>query len=154
MRLTRCLAILVAVGAVLVAPATAASAPLEPASGSFVEGPVENERFLGVIGGAEVYALERDVTFSGTYEGAARAHQTIAIREDGTAVFHIRIDFSGTACGEPASLTFQVAGSGSLVEGHLSGHYAVLDGRRVRGGGSFVGVPNTGGDYTGKALCD
>jgi hypothetical protein len=152
MRLTRCLAVLVAVGFALVAPA-AASASLQPASGSFVEGPVENERFLGVVGGAEVYALERDVTFSGTYEGSARAHQTIAIREDGSALFHIRIEFAGTACGKRAKLTFQVAGRGNLVEGSLTGAYVALDGGRVRGSGTFEGVPNVGGDYRGIAHC-
>ena len=70
--------------------------------GSFVEGPVENERFLGVVGGAEVYSLSRDVWFTGAYDGTARGDQTIAIREDGSALVHISIRFTGTACGKPA----------------------------------------------------
>jgi hypothetical protein len=153
MRLVRRLAVVLALGVALVVPAAPAFAGSQAASGSFTEGPVENERFLGVVGGAEVYSLNRDVEFTGTYEGTGRAHQTIAIREDGSAVLHITIRFSGTACGKPATLVFQVVGHGNLFEGQLSGHYAVLDRGRLRGIGSFAGVPNVGGDYEGRAQC-
>jgi hypothetical protein len=152
MRLIRRLAPLLVCAIALAAPATAPAAT-ERASGSFIEGPAENERFLGVLGGAEVYALERDVTFTGTYEGTGRAHQTIAIREDGAAVLHLRIDFTGTVCGKPARLVFQAVGHGNLFEGRLSGAYAVLEKGRARGAGTFVGVPDTGGDYRGSHKC-
>jgi hypothetical protein len=67
MRLVRRLAVVLALGVALVVPAAPAFAGSQAAGGSFTEGPVENERFLGVVGGAEVYSLNRDVEFSGTY---------------------------------------------------------------------------------------
>jgi hypothetical protein len=84
-----------------------------------------------VVGGAEVYTLSRDVQFSGTYTGNARAHQTIAIREDGSALLHISMRFTGTACGKPATLKLQVVGRGNLFEGELTGRYVVFDGGRA-----------------------
>jgi hypothetical protein len=147
------LGVVLALAVALVVPAAPAFAATTPASGTFEEGPVENERFLGVVGGAEVYSLDRDVWFSGTYEGTARAHQTIAIREDGGALLHITIRFNGTACGKPARLVFQVVGHGNLFEGELRGHYAVFDRGRLVGSGSFTGVPNVGGEYEGRARC-
>lgn len=153
MRLVRRLGVVLAFGAALVVPAAPAFAGTQAASGSFTEGPVENERFLGVVGGADVFSLDRDVEFSGTHEGTGRAHQTIAIREDGGAVLHITIRFTGTACGKPATLVLQVVGHGNLFEGELTGRHAVLDRGRLRGAGSFDGVPDVGGDYEGRAQC-
>lgn len=153
MRLVRRLVLVLTLGVALVVPAAPALAASQPATGSFVEGPVEDERFVGVVGGAEVYTLSRDVEFSGAYEGSARADQTIAIRADGSVRLELTIRFSGTACGEPATLVFQAVGRGNLFEGELTGRYVVFDGGRASGTGSFVGVPNVGGDYEGKAQC-
>jgi hypothetical protein len=65
----------------------------------------------------------------------------------------LRIDFTGTVCGQPAALVFQAAGHGNLFEGRLSGVYVVFEDGRARGAGPFVGVPDTGGDYEGRHRC-
>jgi hypothetical protein len=55
--------------------------------------------------------------------------------------------------GGAGNAQFPGRGRGNLFEGELTGGYVVFDGGRLRGTGSFVGVPNVGGEYEGKAQC-
>jgi len=134
-------------------PAVAAT---QPAAGSFTEGPetITSAKFAD---GNEFYTLTREAVFSGSYTGVGQADQRIVIHKDGSAQAHMTIDFVGTACGEPVTLTFLVTATVDFVTNTMSGHYVVKDAGResdARGQGTFTGVPGTGGAYEGAIHCD
>jgi hypothetical protein len=148
------------IGAAVVA--TAASAPpalasSQPASGSFTEGPetITSAKFAG---GNEIYTLTRQAVFSGTYEGVGQAEQRIVIHKDGSANLQMTIAFTGLACGQPATLTFNVTGRVDFVANTFAGHYAIVGAGagedKTRGHGTFSGIPGTGGIYDGSIHCD
>lgn len=135
----------------LAAPALAAT---EPASGSFTETPevILEERQSG---GNLFVHLTRDAAITGTYTGIGHADQYAIIHADGTFNFHQTIDFTGTVCGEPVTLTFLVVGKGDFTTNTLEAQYTVIEGPDVgRGNGELVGVPGTGGTYEGQVHCD
>ena len=143
-------------GATLVIPAVAQAAT-RPASGAFVEGPVANytERQSGQN---FIVEFTRPVTLTGTYDGTAQATERIVIHRDGSTNVHITLAFTGTACGQPATLQFLIEGQGQLNEdletGTISGVYAVIDSaRQPRGNGIIDGEAGVGGIYEGHATC-
>jgi hypothetical protein len=139
------------VGLALAAPALAAT---EPASGSYTETPetILEERQSG---GNLFVHLTRDAAITGTYTGIGHADQYAIIHSDGTFNFHQTIDFTGTVCGQPVTLTFWVVGKGDLNANTLTGHYTVIEGPDVgRGQGELVGQPGVGGTYEGQVHCD
>src|SRR5688572_33170864 len=91
----------------LAAWASPALGATQPASGSFTEGPetITSAKFAD---GNEFYTLTREAAFSGSYTGVGQADQRIVIHKDGSAQANMTIDFIGTACGEPVTLTFLV----------------------------------------------
>jgi hypothetical protein len=135
-----------------------ALASTEPASGSFVEGPetITSAKFAD---GNEIYTLTREAVFSGTYDGVGQAEQRIVIHKDGSANLQMTIAFTGLACGQPATLTFNVSATVDFVDNTFAGQYAVIGkgapGEHLpRGHGTFSGTPGTGGVYDGAIKCD
>lgn len=143
---------LVAVAAALAAtPAVASTAP---AAGAFAETP---ELIVGdrIAGRNEIVHLTRDAFITGTYVGVGHADQTAIIHSDGSFNFHQTIEFSGLACGRPATLTFLVVGTGDLVANTLSANYTVVGPDGVgKGHGTLKGIPGVGGTYDGAVHCD
>ena len=159
MRITRRLALL---GATAIATMTAAASPAlastEPAAGAFTEGP-ETITSAQFADGNEIYTLTREAVFSGSYAGIGLVDQRIVIHKDGSANVQMTIDFTGTACGQAATLTFQVAAQVDFVTNTMTGHYTVQDSgpssqHSPRGNGTFTGVPGAGGSYEGQIHCD
>jgi hypothetical protein len=157
MHFTRRLAVISATVIGLWAWATPALASSQPVSGSFSEGPetLTSEQFAD---GNQIYTLTREAVFSGTYEGVGQAEQRIVIHKDGSANLQMTIAFTGLACGQPATLTFNVAATVDFVNNTFAGQYAVIGGERgglvTRGHGTFSGTPGTGGMYDGSINCD
>jgi hypothetical protein len=151
--LKRCFGVvlLVAVSAALAAaPAVAAT---QPAAGAFTETP---EIDLGdrLAGGNEIVHLTRDAFLTGTYTGVGHADQTAIVHSDGSFNFHQTIEFTGLACGQPATLTFLVVGKGDLVANTLSATYTVIGPADVgKGHGALEGIPGVGGTYSGDVTC-
>lgn len=136
---------------------TPALASSQSASGSFTEGPetITSAKFAD---GNEIYTLTREAIFSGSYDGVGAAEQRIVIHKDGSANLQMTIAFTGLACGEPATLTFNVSATVDFVNNTFAGHYAVIGageegGQKSRGHGTFSGVPGTGGIYEGMINC-
>ena len=140
--------------AVCASPALAATAP---AAGSFTEGPetITSAKFAD---GNEIYTLTREAVFSGSYVGVGHADQRIVIHKDGSGNANMTIDFVGTACGKPVTLTFLVVATVDFVTNTMSGSYVVKDpgpgGSDARGQGTFTGAPGSGGLYEGAIHCD
>ena len=137
---------------------TPALASGQPASGSFTEGP-ETITSAQFADGNEIYTLTREAVFSGTYEGVGQAEQRIVIHKDGSANLQMTIAFTGLACGQPATLTFNVSATVDFVDNTFAGHYAVIGTGEPgehgpRGHGTFSGTPGTGGIYDGIINCD
>jgi hypothetical protein len=146
------------VGLALAPPALAAT---QPAAGSFVEGP-ETVTSEQQAGGNIIVELTRAVVFTGTYTGVGQADERIVIHSDGSTNVHIRIAFTGLACGEPAQLDFLLAAQGqldaNLQNGTVAGHYTTVDGgqtpsRTIRGNGEINGIAGVGGSYDGQVHC-
>jgi predicted proteasome-type protease len=136
--------------AVAAAPALAAT---QSAAGSFTEGPevILEERQAG---NNTIVHLTREAVITGTYTGVGQADQTAIIHADGSFNFHQTIDFVGTVCGQPVTLTFRVQGTGHLVEETLEATYSVIGPTETgRGNGTLEGVPGVGGTYEGKVHC-
>lgn len=154
MHFARRLALISATVLAIGASATPALASSQAASGSFTEGPetITSEQFAD---GNEIYTLTREAVFSGTYEGVGQAEQRIVIHKDGSANLQMTIAFTGLACGQPATLTFNVSARVDFVNNTFAGHYAVIGGEHgPRGHGTFSGTPGTGGIYDGSINCD
>jgi hypothetical protein len=136
--------------ALAAAPALAAT---QSAAGSFTEGPetiLEEKQ----AGNNLIVHLTREAVITGTYTGVGQADQTAIIHADGSFNFHQTIDFVGTVCGQPVTLTFRVQGTGHLVEETLEGTYSVIGPTESgRGNGTLEGVPGVGGTYEGKVHC-
>ncbi len=134
--------------------ASPALAATQPAAGSFTEGPetITSAKFAD---GNEIYTLTRQAVFSGSYTGVGQADQRIVIHKDGSAEANMTIDFAGTACGQPVTLTFLVVAKVDFVTNTMSGTYVVKDrgASEARGSGTFTGVPGTGGAYEGAIHC-
>jgi hypothetical protein len=157
MHFTRRLAVIGAAVVGLAAWASPALAASQPVSGSFAEGPetITSEQFAD---GNQIYTLTREAVFSGTYEGVGQAEQRIVIHKDGSANLQMTIAFTGLACGQRATLTFNVTATVDFVDNTFAGHYAVIGGEPgglvTRGQGTFSGTPGTGGIYDGSINCD
>jgi hypothetical protein len=157
MHFARRLALISATVLAMGASATPAPASSQAASGSFTEGPetITSEQFAD---GNQIYTLTREAVFSGTYQGVGQAEQRIVIHKDGSANLQMTIAFTGLACGQPATLTFNVSATVDFVNNTFAGHYAVIGGEpgehAPRGHGTFSGTPGTGGIYDGSIKCD
>jgi hypothetical protein len=162
MQLTPRLGLVLVLAAIAVAAlATTASASTQPAAGTFTEGPetIVEERESG---GNLIIELTRAVVFTGTYTGAGQAYQRIVIHKDGSANLQMEVTFSGLACGQPATLVFNVVAQVTFDEnfmGDVAGTYTVIDSgasnaRTLRGRGDFEGLAGIGGAYQGQAHCD
>jgi hypothetical protein len=154
-RLTLALALAaVALGTV----AVSASASTQPAAGTFTEGPetiVEERQSAGNLH----LRITRDVVLTGTYTGVGHADERLVIHADGSTNVWATIDFVGTACSRPVTLTFRLVGQGSLVENVIAGSYTIIRGGDPetgvgRGHGTFVGTAGGAGTYEGKVHCD
>ena len=68
------------------------------------------------------------------------------------------IAVTGLACGQPATLTFNVSGTADFVTNTFTGHYAIVGGQAggdtLRGRGTFSGTPGAGAIYGGSVNCD
>lgn len=138
--------------------ATTASASTQPASGTFVEGPetIVEERESG---GNLHLRITREVLITGTYTGVGQADERLVIHADGSTNVTATIEFIGTACGQPVTLTFLLEGQGSLVENVIAGSYTIIRGGDPetgvgRGHGTFVGTAGGAGVYEGNVHCD
>ena len=107
------------------------------------------------FGDGKEVKLTRQAVFSGSYTGVGQADQRIVIHKDGSAEANMTIDFAGTACGQPVTLTFLVVAKVDFVTNTMSGTYVVKDrgASEARGSGTFTGVPGTGGAYEGAIHC-
>jgi hypothetical protein len=148
--------VLVAVVALLAAVVpVAASASTQTAGGTFVQGAetIVDER---VVGDSIAYTIDREVTFSGTYDGVGQAREVVLVHPDGSTHVAGVIHLTGLICGEPGSVRMVIVGKGSLVEMVVGGTYTVFgapSGRRVVGHGAFSGEAGGAGAYEGKAAC-
>ena len=140
----------------------ASVASTEPAAGTFVEGPETITRRQVADGNLIVY-LTREVAFTGTYTGVGQAEERIVIHKDGSTNATIFVEFTGLACGRPATLEFLIVGQGQLDEnletGTIAGNWTVIDSgrtdsRTLRGEGKFSGLAGVAGTYEGQAHCD
>ena len=109
--------LLVSVVAVLaVAPVTGAAAASPPTSASgtftYTSSTFNNMRQAG---GNTIIDLSATVSYTGTFSGTSFVQGTLIIHADGTANFHDVETFSGTVNGVPGSVTFNLAGTGSLA---------------------------------------
>ena len=154
MHLTRRVVLVLALALVgLLALAPSASADTDPAAGSFTETPETILEERQADGNTFVH-LTRDAFITGTYTGIGHADQYAVIHKDGSLNFHQTIEFVGTACGVPVTLTFRNVGQGDLVAGTLSGTYSIIGPTEVgRGSGTITGVPGFGGTYEGQVHC-
>ena len=133
---------------------SSAFASTQSAAGNFVEGPetILDAKFAD---GNEIYHLTREATFAGTYVGDGLVDQRIVIHKDGSFNVNMTIAFTGLACGQPANLTFRVAGQGDFTTNDFTGTYAVIGKADVgKGQGTFSAVPGVGGTYFGQVHCD
>lgn len=159
MHFTRRLSLVLGVAVVaLAALPTVASASTQPAAGTFVEGPetIVEERESG---GNLHLRITRDVVLTGTYSGIGHADERLVIHADGSTNVVATIEFVGTACGQPVTLTFLLEGQGSLVENVIAGSYTIIRGGDSqtglgRGHGTFVGTAGGAGTYEGDVHCD
>ena len=159
MHITRRLGLVLTLAMVaLAAFATTASATTQPATGTFVEGPetIVEERQSG---GNLHLRITREVVLTGTYTGVGHADEQIVIHADGSTNVVATIDFVGTACGVPVTLTFLLEGQGSLVENVIAGSYTIIRGGDPetglgRGHGTFIGTAGGAGVYEGNVHCD
>jgi hypothetical protein len=158
MHLTRRLTLVLAVAAVALGVlATSATASTQPAAGGFVEGP-ENIVEERQSGGNLHLRITREVFLTGTYTGVGQADERLVIHADGSTNLHATIEFVGTACGQPVTLTFLLEGQGSLVENVIAGSYTIIRGGDSetgvgRGHGRFVGTAGGAGVYEGAVHC-
>jgi hypothetical protein len=159
MHAARRLALVVALAAIaLAALATSASASTQSAAGTFVEGP-ENIAEERESGGNLHLRITREVLLTGTYSGVGQADERLVIHADGSTNLHATIEFVGTACGKPVTLTFLLEGQGSLVDNVIAGSYTIIRGGDResgvgRGHGRFIGTAGGAGAYEGKVHCD
>jgi hypothetical protein len=157
MHFTRRLTVLLALALFsLSALVATASASTEPASGTFTEGPmtVSDARQSG---GNTFLEFTRNVTLTGTYDGVGLSDERLVIHADGSLNLQGRIDFTGTACGQPVHLTFNLVARGSVVDNVVTGSYTVIRGGDPatgigRGNGKIAGTL-AGGTYSGRVNC-
>jgi hypothetical protein len=133
----RLLAVSVVALAVLLAPAGAAAASRETASGTMT---TTSATFNGVrfAGGNTIVNLTSTVLYTGTFSGTSVLHGTLTFHPNGTANFHDIETFTGTVNGVPGTVTFNLNGSsdpelnvrGTAVvvgaTGELAGMHGVL----------------------------
>src|SRR5207253_9690854 len=101
------LAVAGATGAAAASPPTSASGTFTYTSSTF-----NNMRQAG---GNTIIDLSATVSYTGTFSGTSVVQGTLIIHADGTANFHDVETFSGTVNGVPGSVTFNLAGTGSLA---------------------------------------
>ncbi len=139
--------------------AAAASLPTS-ASGTFT---YTSSTFNSVrqAGGNTIIDLSATVSYTGTFSGTSTVQGTLIFHPDGTANFHDVETFTGTVNGVPGTVTFNLAGAGSMAPpaGSFKGTDVIVSGTgglaNLRGVLSEVGtvpapLPGPLGTYTGQ----
>src|SRR6266571_9385333 len=135
------------------APPTAASSTLTYTSSTF--------NSIRSAGGNTIIDLSATVSYTGTFNGTSTLHGTLIFHPDGTANFHDVETFTGTVNGVPGTVTFNLAGAGSMAPpaGSFKGTDVIVSGTgglaNLRGVLSEVGtvpspLPGPLGTYTGQ----
>jgi hypothetical protein len=138
----------------------AAAAPPTSASGTFT---YTSSTFNSVrqAGGNTIIDLSATVSYTGTFSGTSTVQGTLIFHPDGTANFHDVETFTGTVNGVPGTVTFNLAGAGSMAPpaGSFKGTDVIVSGTgglaNLRGVLSEVGtvpapLPGPLGTYTGQ----
>ena len=140
----------------LTALVATASASTQAASGTFTEGPMSIYDVRQADGNIFLQ-FTRNVVLTGTYDGVGLSDERLVIHADGSLNLQGRIDFVGTACGEPVHLTFNLIARGSVVDNVVTGSYTVIRAGDPatgigRGNGKIAGTL-AGGLYSGRVNC-
>jgi len=138
----------------------AAASPPTSASGTFT---YTSSTFNSVrqAGGNTIIDLSATVSYTGTFSGTSTVQGTLIFHPDGTANFHDVETFTGTVNGVPGTVTFNLAGTGSMAPpaGSFQGTDVIVSGTgglaNLRGVLSEVGtvpapLPGPLGTYTGQ----
>jgi len=138
----------------------AAASPPTSASGTFT---YTSSTFNSVrqAGGNTIIDLSATVSYTGTFSGTSTVQGTLIFHPDGTANFHDVETFTGTVNGVPGTVTFNLAGAGSMAPpaGSFEGTDVIVSGTgglaNLRGVLSEVGtvpapLPGPLGTYTGQ----
>jgi len=138
----------------------AAASPPTSASGTFT---YTSSTFNSVrqAGGNTIIDLSATVSYTGTFSGTSTVQGTLIFHPDGTANFHDVETFTGTVSGVPGTVTFNLAGTGSMAPpaGSFQGTDVIVSGTgglaNLRGVLSEVGtvpaaLPGPLGTYTGQ----
>ncbi len=138
----------------------AAASPPTSASGTFT---YTSSTFNSVrqAGGNTIIDLSATVSYTGTFSGTSTVQGTLIFHPDGTANFFDVETFTGTVNGVPGTVTFNLAGAGSMAPpaGSFKGTDVIVSGTgglaNLRGVLSEVGtvpapLPGPLGTYTGQ----
>ena len=113
----------------LVGVTGAAASPPTSASGTFTttSATFNNARSDG---GNTIYDLTATVSYTGTFSGTSIVQGTLIFHADGSANFHDVETFTGTVNGKSGTVTFNLAGTGSVAPpaGSYQGTQAIVSG--------------------------
>jgi len=113
----------------LVAAPGAVASPPTAASGTFT---YTSSTFNSIrsAGGNTIIDLSATVSYTGTFSGTSTVQGTLIIHADGSANFYDVETFTGTVNGKSGTVTFNLAGTGSVAPpaGSYQGTQAIVSG--------------------------
>ncbi len=139
----------------------AAASPPTSASGTFTYTSSTFNDVRSAGGNTIIGDLTATVSYTGTFSGTSTVQGTLILHPDGSANFHDVETFTGTVNGVPGTVTFNLAGTGSMAPpaGSFRGTDVIVSGTgglaNLRGVLSEVGtvpapLPGPLGTYTGQ----